>query len=97
MSSLGDGTTVVDGATSVPPSHMYMNGKSSVGEEPHKPRRNFSANFATAVDYMEEERAFFVKIGKDGLIAALQKLDRQLRAVRPACLVTQHPGETCGC
>ena len=31
---------------------------------------------------MEEERPFFVKIGKDGLIAALQKLDRQLRNVR---------------
>lgn len=28
-----------------------------------------------------EERPFFVRIGKDGLIAALQKLDKQLKEV----------------
>ena len=61
----------------------YANGKSPISEEtPHKPKLAFSpANFAMGVDYMEEERPFFVKIGKYGLIAALQKLDKQLRAV----------------
>lgn len=79
MSSVGDATTVVDGTTSAAP---HFNGKAAISEEPHKPQREYTtANFATAVDYMEEERPFFVKIGKDGLIAALQKLDRQLRAV----------------
>ncbi len=34
--------------------------------------------FATTLDYMSEDRPFFVKIGKEGLIAALDKLDRQL-------------------
>ena len=85
MSSVGDATTVVDGSASVPPHFNSHHGaKAHFGDEPQKkPRREFSsANFATAVDYMEEERPFFVKIGKDGLIAALQKLDRQLRNVR---------------
>lgn len=84
MSSFGEGTTIVDGTTSVPPpSHYHQtNGKARFAEGPEKPQGSSSANFAAAVDYMEEERLFFVKIGKDGLIAALQKLDRQLRAVR---------------
>ncbi|KAL6302729.1 band 7 domain-containing protein [Sparassis latifolia] len=36
-------------------------------------------NFVKTEDYMTEDRPFLVTIGKDGLIAALQKLDRQLR------------------
>ena len=96
MSSVGDATTVVDGhATSASYyGHAgHHNGKPRyVGEDSptlKKPSHRGGAerelsvgNFATAVDYMEEERPFFVKIGKDGLIAALQKLDRQLRNVR---------------
>lgn len=38
-----------------------------------------AANFVTSADYMDTERAFFVRIGKDGLLGALQKLDRQLQ------------------
>ncbi len=34
------------------------------------------------VDYTFEERPFFVPIGKDGILGALQKLDTQLRNVR---------------
>jgi hypothetical protein len=38
-------------------------------------------DFVRAADYMLDEREFFVSIGKDGLIAALQKLDKQLENV----------------
>jgi len=30
------------------------------------------------MDYTLEERPFFIRIGKDGVIAALEKLDQQL-------------------
>ncbi|KAL1948779.1 hypothetical protein VTO73DRAFT_10585 [Trametes versicolor] len=80
MSSLGDGTTVVDGHVSTV---VSGNGKARF-EEPFKPSAHkasaaSAANFVSALDYMEEDRQFFVKIEKDGLIAALQKLDRQLK------------------
>lgn len=80
MSSLGDGTTVVDGHVSTV---VSGNGKARF-EEPFKPsaHKASAANFVSALDYMEEDRQFFVKIEKDGLIAALQKLDRQLKNVR---------------
>ena len=101
MSSVGDATTIVDHSPSRPAhSDVYgkhTNGKMRILEEPEfpaKPRAQGlgAANFATAVDYMEEERPFFVKIGKDGLIAALQKLDGQLRNVRAIILFVM-----CGC
>jgi hypothetical protein len=38
-----------------------------------------TSTFVKALDYTAEDRPFFVNIGKDGLIAALQKLDRQLQ------------------
>lgn len=38
-------------------------------------------NFVKTADYMEGDRPFFVAIGKAGLIAALQQLDKQLRDV----------------
>lgn len=40
---------------------------------PKKPRSEF-----TTTDYTLQERPFFVPIGAGGLLAALQKLDRQL-------------------
>lgn len=40
-----------------------------------------SGNFVKEADYLLGDRPFFVSIGKDGLIAALQKLDMQLRNV----------------
>ena len=91
MSSVGDATTVVERSPSRHPHNARpAHGKPRIDEEPEfsksaKPARGFStANFATTLDYLEEERPFFVKIGKDGLIAALQKLDTQLRNVRYA-------------
>lgn len=35
-------------------------------------------DFVATMDYTLEERPFFVRIGKDGVIAALERLDRQL-------------------
>ncbi|KAI1785972.1 hypothetical protein LXA43DRAFT_1035642 [Ganoderma leucocontextum] len=102
MSSVGDATTVVDGhaATTSYYPHAHGNGKTRYHDEAalKKPHRELSAaNFATAVDYMEEERPFFVKIGKDGLIGALQKLDGQLRnAGRPHILSTKGPTDWIG-
>lgn len=42
-----------------------------------------STNAFTSVDYTIEERPFFIPIGKDGVIAALEKLDKQLQDVCP--------------
>lgn len=43
-----------------------------------KLRQHQENHFSTALDYMDEDRPFFVAIGKDGVISALQKLDNQL-------------------
>lgn len=39
-------------------------------------------DFVATMDYTLEERPFFIRIGKDGIVAALEKLDVQLLAVR---------------
>ncbi|KAI0641361.1 band 7 domain-containing protein [Trametes meyenii] len=97
MSSVGDGTTVVDGHVTTVHS-ATGNGKARFEEPFNKPERATSAaNFSAMVDYMEVERPFFVKIGKDGLIAALQKLDRQLRnAGRVHILSQKNPTDWIG-
>jgi hypothetical protein len=41
-----------------------------------------SAAFVIAAEYMDESRPYFIKIGKDGVIPALQKLDAEMRNVR---------------
>lgn len=43
-------------------------------------------DFVATTDYTLEERSFFVPIGKNGLISALEKLDQQLIQV---CLTTR--------
>ncbi|KAM5543521.1 hypothetical protein V8D89_002772 [Ganoderma adspersum] len=103
MSSVGDATTVVDGHAATTSYHAHGNGnlKARHYDEVTPLKKShpqlFVANFATAVDYMEEERPFFVKIGKDGLIGALQKLDGQLRnAGRPHILSTKNPTDWIG-
>jgi hypothetical protein len=46
------------------------------------PRKGVSLHdFSKTADYALEERAFFVPIGKDGVITALEKIDKQLRDV----------------
>ncbi|PSS37450.1 hypothetical protein PHLCEN_2v657 [Hermanssonia centrifuga] len=80
--SFADNTTVVGGPLSTLGDSSYLqslkkptaNGKSTANDGPS------GASFQTA-EYMNTERPFFVTIGKDGLIAALQKLDLELRNV----------------
>ncbi|KAF9442914.1 hypothetical protein P691DRAFT_809751 [Macrolepiota fuliginosa MF-IS2] len=49
------------------------------------------------MDYTLEERPFFVRIGKDGVIAALEKLDEQLvQAGRSRVLSTKSPTDWTG-
>jgi hypothetical protein len=90
--SIGD-TTVVGGPSSVA-NRADLKDRNSVprfGNEgdfmkpssaDHKRGKLPVNDFVRAADYMLEEREFFVSIGKDGLIAALQKLDKQLEDVR---------------
>ena len=73
-----DGSTVVgnddfrDQQESLKPKH-----KSPLPTTASSTRRVFINDIESEL----EERPFFVLTGKDGLIAALQKLDRQLREV----------------
>ena len=78
-----DGTTVYGGGTSNIGDTSYLYEKKPyTGKAAHSPvlPTHIEAPFETA-EYMNTERPFFVAIGKDGLIAALQKLDTQLRNV----------------
>ena len=88
--SVGDNTTVVGGALSTMGDPNYLsesyprkpshNGK---GIQMPVPQHEASSvrNFVENAEYMDTERPFFITIGKDGLSAALQKLDLQLRNV----------------
>jgi hypothetical protein len=83
-SVFGDNTTVVGQGEA----HVSFDGNihdHSSGKGKEKLPLVFSGadidGFISA-DYSLEERPFFVPIGKDGILAALQKLDRQLKNVR---------------
>lgn len=90
--SVAGGTTVVGGepSTSGREFGTHFDGFGP-GHIPNgKPRREASGKggpvkssepFVIASDYMDESRPFFVKIGKTGVIGALQKLDGQLQNV----------------
>lgn len=88
--STADNTTVVAGPSSAVnhKEHIYERSEStkqekdipySTGLASEKPIPN---DFVRAADYSMEDRQFFVIIGHDGLIGALQKLDAQLQQVR---------------
>lgn len=88
--SVADNTTVVGGG---PMSHIgdSMDYKNAYEPSPSSSKQTYvratnvvsapAANFTENANYLEKERPFFVTIGTDGLIAALQKLDRQLQNV----------------
>jgi hypothetical protein len=78
--SVGDNTTVVGGPSGYRVELDQSYTKSALVDDAKHNR--VGPNFVKATDYTEEERPFFVKIGKDGLTAALHKLDTQLRSVR---------------
>jgi len=77
--SYGDGSTVVGDTEHW--QQLKTNGNSKLPEnskEPRRPSHSTQHNFVDNVDYALKERAFFVPIGKDGVIVALEKLDLQL-------------------
>ncbi|KAL6302736.1 band 7 domain-containing protein [Sparassis latifolia] len=82
-SSLGDpeGSTVVGGPVTQPKGYTSCREKSGIQEtfEGGPATKLNRSNFIKAEDFVAEDHPFFFRIGKDGLIAALQKLDTQLR------------------
>jgi hypothetical protein len=77
--SEADNTTVVgswprEGPSTSKP--VLSKGKETVSE------------FVSQPDYLAENRSFFVNISKDGMVAALQKLDTQLRNVECKVLIS---------
>ncbi|OCH86450.1 band 7 domain-containing protein [Obba rivulosa] len=85
--SLGDNTTVVNGGGSIAPKDLSNDRLHDDFPQKHstsrKGRHDLDAveesTFLKPEDYTLADRPFFVNIGKDGLIAALQKLDVQLK------------------
>lgn len=79
-SIVGEATTIVgDAFEAGDEPHL------STKEHPHKPTSSSAVKgkgradqFVATMDYTLEERPFFIRIGKDGVIAALEKLDQQL-------------------
>ncbi|KAG5652953.1 hypothetical protein H0H81_002961 [Sphagnurus paluster] len=79
--AFGDNSTIIGderpGSGSKPTSDVKDYGPRRAGDgygKSTQPKNDFVAT----VDYTIEERPFFVPIGKAGIIAALEKLDRQL-------------------
>ncbi|KAH8082803.1 hypothetical protein BXZ70DRAFT_958695 [Cristinia sonorae] len=102
--SVGDATTVVNGHGSVydsgdnkrssgEPGPSY---KINHGNHPEIPMPH-AAKLTPTPDYTLTERPFFVLIGKDGLIGALNKLDRQLQnSGHPHILSKKRPTDWIG-
>jgi len=81
--SIADNTTVVGGPSSTVnrkelSHHQYDFSKPSSNGVPENRAPN---DFVRAPDFTMQDRQFFVTIAADGLIGALQKLDKQLKAV----------------
>lgn len=76
----GDNSTVVgDPSPPLPTTKGHLDdGFHSSTSNGHAKGKAKLDEFITTADYMSTDRPFFVPIGKDGLIAALQKLDAQL-------------------
>jgi len=87
-SNFGDNSTVVGD-----PSYKHQDEIFNKEPSPHKPSTSRTGviskgrmhNEFTSTDYSLEERPFFIPINKDGVIAALNKLNKQLIEVCLAC------------
>lgn len=81
-----DADTVI-GGPSYPVKHRGLKKSDPIDESfdstnSTHPRKGVSLHdFSKTADYALEERPFFVPVGKDGIIVALEKIDRQLRNV----------------
>jgi len=91
--SVAGGTTIVDG-TSYQTDPFAGNGAGY--SDPKGKGRRYSPdplrnhNFVANLDYVEETRPFFVKIGSNqNLITALEKLDKELRDAGQAHLISR--------
>lgn len=90
--TFGDNSTVVGESShtqGLKPDEDYLkdSGPRRAGDGYGKSSQPKTGNdFVATVDYTIEERPFFVPIGKDGVIAALEKLDRQLVQVNTQSL-----------
>ena len=80
--SVAGGTTIVgDNNRKIGDFTEGVNGLGK-GQLPHGlPQKRNKEPFNIAVDYMDESRPYFIKIGKDGVIPALHKLDSEMRNV----------------
>ncbi len=62
-----------------------------------QPKSTEEEFIAATMDYTLEDRPFFIRIGKEGVIAALEKLDEQLvKAGRSKVLSTKIPTDWTG-
>jgi hypothetical protein len=81
--SFGDDSTVVGGEKHGMDSANAQLHVDAKGQRPRNTTRGTGVGILVRTpDYFAEERPFLVRIGKDGLIGALQQLDSQLRTVR---------------
>ena len=79
-SVFGEATTIVedsfragDGPTSNVKEHSHKLASSSIVKN-----KGRADEFVATMDYTLEDRPFFIRIGKNGVIAALERLDQQL-------------------
>jgi hypothetical protein len=79
--SFGDNSTVIGGPTVGHGKERERVYSKSAHSDPDARPQAIKANFM-ATDYTTKDKPFFVKIGADGLISALEKLDTQLGNVR---------------
>ncbi|EKM75069.1 hypothetical protein AGABI1DRAFT_116571 [Agaricus bisporus var. burnettii JB137-S8] len=93
----------IEGSTVVGDSFTAGEGSDATPSKPSlKPTttgkgRDYASEFVATKDYTLEERPFFVRIGKDGVIAALEKLDQQLvQAGRSRVLSKKSPTDWTG-
>jgi hypothetical protein len=84
--SITDNTTVVAGPSSAVnrkdlSHHQYDFVKPGTSSSTQAPDKQTQGEFGRASDFSLADRQFFVTIGHDGLIGALQKLDKELKNV----------------
>lgn len=96
--SVADNTTVVDGSPSSAIGDADFMKKTPTPQSPNGAPNNRSTGkptrriFIGGADHLDVNRHFFVKIGKDGLIAALNKLDQELQQKQGTHIMSRkHP------
>ncbi|KAF9475052.1 hypothetical protein BDN70DRAFT_884159 [Pholiota conissans] len=100
-SNFGDNSTVIGDAAYKRPEERFSGKESPPPPKAQTSSQGFTGktrmNDFTTVDYTVEERPFFIPIGPDGVIAALEKLDRQLQeAGRTRLLSKKRPTDWTG-